>query len=225
MNDDRVTQQLLMVLPSPGLVRAAVAAGLEVWAAADSTLLAPDLLRRAGLPPQRLLPANLTDPASLRALLEHTTRTYGIDQILYSEGEVGRMLRPVLGIGPAGRAAAQAGVVVREVSRVLGRPTSVLPEVVTLRQLLEQGGYPGPHLGGDMPAGPRFWVQTLTVDGMHLVADITAQEPAASSAEAERAGIRATVRALLDLAGYEHGSVQAEVVLTEQGCHIAGVAI
>jgi hypothetical protein len=229
VNGDDTTRRVLMVMPGPALVRAAVAAGFEVWAVADSLFLAPELLRRTGVPPQRLIPADLTDPLALRGLLEHTAHTYGIDRLLYAEGDVRDMVRPALGAEPTNRVAARTQEVVSDVARKLGRPASVLPGTATLRRLLEQGGYPGPHLGGEMPAGPLVRVRTLTVDGMHLVVDIAAREPAAvgtaSPAEAERAGIRATVRALLDLAEYEHGSVRTDVVLAPQGCHVAGVTL
>ncbi|MFD7769397.1 hypothetical protein [Streptomyces sp. NPDC059787] len=228
MNADRTTRRVLMVMPGPALVRAAVAAGFEVWAVADAVFLAPELLHRAGLEPHRLLPGCPTDSVALRALLEHTAEAHGIDRLLYAEGEVRDMLRPVLGAEPADRAAARAQRVVRDLSRKLGRPACDLPGTAMLRRLLEQGGYPGPHLDAEMPTGPRFRVRTLTVDGMHLVVDIAAREPAArtaSPAETERAGIRATVRALLDLAEYEHGSVRTEVILASRGCHVAGVTL
>ncbi|GGZ16130.1 hypothetical protein GCM10010387_05780 [Streptomyces inusitatus] len=218
MNEGRATRRVLMVMPSPALVRAAVAAGLEVWAA-DTRLpeLEPDPSHPAGPPPRRLLPVDLMEPATLRATLEHTVRANGIDQVVCSESEV----RAVLGPGPGAR----AGAVLREISQGLGRPWSVLPDTVTLRRLLQQGGYAGPHLADEPPAGPRFRVRTLTVDGMHLVVDITALKPAAPPSEAERAGIRATVRALLDLAGFEHGSAQTEAVLTTDGCHIVRIGV
>ncbi|GGQ08079.1 hypothetical protein GCM10010266_34210 [Streptomyces griseomycini] len=227
MNADRTTRRVLMVMPGPALVRAAVAAGFEVWAMADAVFLAPKLLQRAGVEPHRLLPGGLTDPVALRALLEHTADAYGIDQLLYAEGEVRDMLCPVLGAEDAGRVAARAHDVVRDLSRKLGGPVGVLPGAAALRRLHEQGGYPGPHLGGQMTAGHRVRVRTLTIDGMHLVADIAVREAetarTTSPTEAEWAGIRATVRALLDLAGYEHGSVQTEVVLAPNGCHVVGV--
>ncbi|MGW6685614.1 ATP-grasp domain-containing protein [Streptomyces sp. NPDC054961] len=143
----------------------------------------------------------------------------------------------------------------------------------------------GPFTVEDFLEGPEFSVETLTVDGMHLVAGITAKEalgdpygatcatcapagpagatgtsgtagaaepdapieptatagsagstgtthhagmtgttePAAGPAplgEVEEGAIRATVAALLDLAGHEFGPAHTEVVLTRTGPRI-----
>ncbi|MET9464422.1 phosphoribosylglycinamide synthetase [Streptomyces sp. NPDC006544] len=133
----------------------------------------------------------------------------------------------------------------------------------------------GPFTVEDFLEGPEFSVETLTVDGMHLVAGITAKEalggpygatcstcapteggtagtagtagtggttgPAvpieptgitgttvttesvagpAPLGEVEEGAIRATVAALLDLAGHEFGPAHTEVVLTRTGPRI-----
>ncbi|WP_449482654.1 ATP-grasp domain-containing protein [Streptomyces avidinii] len=81
----------------------------------------------------------------------------------------------------------------------------------------------GPFTVEDFLEGPEFSVETLTVDGMHLVAGITATaEPVgpAPLGELEAGAIRATVAALLDLAGHESGPAHTEVVLTRTGPRI-----
>lgn len=64
-------------------------------------------------------------------------------------------------------------------------------------------------------------METLTVDGMHLVADIAPEGTAPPLHDAEQAGIRATVRALLDLAGYESGTTRTDVLVSARGSRIA----
>lgn len=73
-----------------------------------------------------------------------------------------------------------------------------------------------PHHNDD---GPRYRVRTHTRDGVHAVVGITLADtgtPAVLS-EAERAVLRATVRAVLDLEGHEQGPVLSDVVLTARG--------
>ncbi|MFF4799854.1 acetyl-CoA carboxylase biotin carboxylase subunit family protein [Streptomyces sp. NPDC001351] len=86
----------------------------------------------------------------------------------------------------------------------------------------------GPHLVEELLTGPRVSVDTLTCEGMHEVTGMTARRHAdalllhpAALSEADRAGIRAAVRALLDLAGLQCGPAHTEVVVTENGPRIA----
>ncbi|GGU87899.1 hypothetical protein GCM10010260_21860 [Streptomyces filipinensis] len=69
--------------------------------------------------------------------------------------------------------------------------------------------------------GPRFSVDTETVDGMHNVARI-APLP---SGEAERAAMRSLVRSLLDLAGHESGPARTQVVLTPAGPRVVACSL
>jgi hypothetical protein len=69
--------------------------------------------------------------------------------------------------------------------------------------------------------GPRFSVETETVDGMHNVARI-APPP---SDEAERAAMRSLVRSLLDLAGHESGPASTQVVLTLSGPRVVACSL
>ncbi|MBL1109809.1 hypothetical protein JK361_35455 [Streptomyces sp. 5-8] len=69
--------------------------------------------------------------------------------------------------------------------------------------------------------GPRFSVDTETVDGMHNVARI-APSP---SDEAERAAMRSLVRSLLDLAGHESGPARTQVVLTPAGLRVVACSL
>ncbi|MFD6230231.1 hypothetical protein ACFWFZ_25660 [Streptomyces sp. NPDC060232] len=78
-----------------------------------------------------------------------------------------------------------------------------------------------PYLVEELLTGSKFRVETLTVDGMHLVAGITPEDNASPLPEAERAGIRATVRALLDLVGYECGTTRTDVLVGARGSRIA----
>ncbi|RPF35121.1 acetyl-CoA carboxylase biotin carboxylase subunit family protein [Streptomyces sp. TLI_185] len=90
------------------------------------------------------------------------------------------------------------------------------------------GAPAGPHLVEELLTGPRISVDTLTCEGMHEVTGMTARQDAgavllhpAALSEADRAGIRAAVRALLDLAGLQSGPAHTEVVVTENGPRIA----
>lgn len=69
--------------------------------------------------------------------------------------------------------------------------------------------------------GPRFSVETETVDGMHNVARIAP----APSGEAERAAMRSLVRSLLDLAGHESGPARTQVVLTPVGPRVVACSL
>ncbi|MFJ3517341.1 hypothetical protein [Streptomyces sp. NPDC090131] len=78
-----------------------------------------------------------------------------------------------------------------------------------------------PYLVEEFLTGAKFRVDTLTVDGMHLVADIAPEGSAPPLRDAEQAGIRSTVRALLDLAGYESGTTRTDVLVGARGSRIA----
>ncbi|MFI6893868.1 acetyl-CoA carboxylase biotin carboxylase subunit family protein [Streptomyces sp. NPDC050256] len=88
-----------------------------------------------------------------------------------------------------------------------------------------------PCLVEEYLAGPEVVVNTLSCDGMHQVIGMTALRSAAPAgvdllhpaglSEGDRAEIRTTVRALLDLTGHESGPVHTRVVLTQSGPRIA----
>lgn len=93
------------------------------------------------------------------------------------------------------------------------------------------GAHGGPYLVEEFLVGPEVGVETLTCEGMHEVIGMTALRSAAPAgaelfypaplSDADRAGVRATVRSLLDLVGYESGLAHTHVVLTESGPRIA----
>ncbi|MFF8832189.1 acetyl-CoA carboxylase biotin carboxylase subunit family protein [Streptomyces sp. NPDC015131] len=94
-------------------------------------------------------------------------------------------------------------------------------------------GTPGPFLVEEYLPGPQYAVDTLSVDGMHQVAGITATRttgpprfetvshthpaPLGDRAEAE---IRSAVCALLDLAGFESGPAHTTVVRAPAGTRV-----
>ncbi|WP_330458939.1 hypothetical protein OIB37_19815 [Streptomyces sp. NBC_00820] len=89
------------------------------------------------------------------------------------------------------------------------------------------GAPAGPHLVEQFPTGPRISVDTLTRDGMHEVTGMTTRLAGGAGLlrpaplpEADRAGVRGTVRALLDLAGLQSGPAHTQVVLTGDGPRI-----
>ncbi|MEU8431303.1 hypothetical protein AB0F18_00020 [Streptomyces sp. NPDC029216] len=270
MSDSQTAQRArraLLVMPGPGLVRAARAAGLEVWAALDHTLeVERDL--RSELPPERILRVDFADAAELRAVLTDTARHHGIGHILYLPGAL------------TGGASAAAESVARELAEDREGAAGGLPDAVAMRRVLNASGisavraeeaatvaearalaeafplpvviksadgtgvwhtalvrdhealtdwagravagrYPGPHLVEELLTGPQFSVETFSVDGMHLVAGITAEGHAEPLSDEDRAGVRAVVRALLDLAGYESGTTRTDVLITARGSRIA----
>ncbi|TXJ86569.1 hypothetical protein E2C11_00900 [Streptomyces lavendulae] len=83
--------------------------------------------------------------------------------------------------------------------------------------------------------GPRFGVATESSDGMHQVVGITWNAPAGAApwgepAEADRAVLHSSVRALLDMAEHESGPAHTEVVLTARGprvlsCRLGGTTV
>jgi biotin carboxylase len=91
----------------------------------------------------------------------------------------------------------------------------------------------GPFVIEEFLEGPEFSVETLTVNGRHLAAGITAKRTTgaphfveighlhpAPLAEADRATIVALAIRLLDLAGYRFGPAHTEVILTADGPRI-----
>ncbi|MFF3678273.1 hypothetical protein ACFYYS_30415 [Streptomyces sp. NPDC002120] len=265
-------ERVVLVRPGPGLVSAAVVAGLDVWVVSDIGPCPLQARLPAGLPPQRLLRVDFDDTAALRALLADTVVEHGIGHVLYLASDLGK------GLGSGAAAAAEE--VLRELSACRETPSERLPDVVTIRRILnesrtsavraEEAGsvaearslaedfplpvviksadkagcwwtvavhdrpaldrwaeqavtarHSAPYLVEELLTGAKFRVETLTVDGMHLVADITPEGNAAALHETEQAGIRATVRALLDLAGYESGTTRTDVLVSARGSRIA----
>ncbi|MER6316003.1 hypothetical protein ABT237_19795 [Streptomyces sp. NPDC001581] len=265
-------ERVVLVRPGPGLVSAAVVAGLDVWVVSDSGPCPHRARLPAELPPQRLLRVDFDDTAALRALLTDTVVEHGIGHVLYLSSD----LEKGLGSG----AAAAAGQVLRELSLCRETPSGRLPDVVTIRRILNESRtsavraeearsvaearslaedfplpvviksadkagcwwtvpvhdrpaldrwaeqavtsrHSAPYLVEELLTGAKFRVETLTVDGMHLVADITPEGNAVPLHETEQAGIRATVRALLDLAGYESGTTRTDVLVSARGSRIA----
>ncbi|MER5466269.1 hypothetical protein ABT010_37630 [Streptomyces sp. NPDC002668] len=81
----------------------------------------------------------------------------------------------------------------------------------------------------------EFRVDTMTRNGMHHVVDITyrrqdGEGPGGELAEAERAVLHSSVRALLDMAEHESGPAHTVVVPTAQGarvlsCRLGGTTV
>ncbi|MFI7352869.1 hypothetical protein ACIBTP_02860 [Streptomyces avidinii] len=268
----QAAERVVLVRPGPGLVSAAIVAGLDVWAVSDPGPRPGDARMPPELPPQRLLRVDFDDTTALRTLLTDTVLTHGIGQILYLASDLER------GLGRGSAAAAEE--VVRELSGSRGKPAGRLPDAVAIRRILNQSRtsavraeeahtvseacslaedfplpvvikstdksgcwwtvavrdrpelarwaeqavtarHSAPYLVEELLTGAKFRVETLTVDGMHLVADIAPQGTAAPLHDAEQAGIRATVRALLDLAGYESGTTRTDVLVGARGSRIA----
>ncbi|MFG3490896.1 hypothetical protein [Streptomyces sp. NPDC047972] len=115
----------------------------------------------------------------------------------------------------------------------------ILQELSAIERSVEGGlaGLPHARTDGEGPwEGPEFTVETVSDNSMHTVVDIRAlsgpgQSPPdrAGPGEQEVAELRATVRALLDLADIGSGRVRTTVVLTERGprvvsCRLGGGA-
>ncbi|MFF0278349.1 hypothetical protein [Streptomyces sp. NPDC004330] len=115
----------------------------------------------------------------------------------------------------------------------------ILEELSAIERSVEGGraGLPHARTDGEGPwEGPEFTVETVSDNSMHTVVDIRAlsgpgQSPPdrAGPGEQEVAELRATVRALLDLADIGSGRVRTTVVLTERGprvvsCRLGGGA-
>ncbi|MER6251756.1 hypothetical protein ABT224_10325 [Streptomyces sp. NPDC001584] len=268
----QAAERVMLVRPGPGLVSAAIVAGLDVWVVSDPGPRPPDARLPAELPPQRLLRVDFDDTAALRTLLTDTVLQHGIGQILHLASDLER------GLGSGAAAAAEE--VLRELSASRGKPARGLPDAVTIRRILNESRtsavraeearsvteacslaeefplpvviksadksgcwwtvpvhdrpalarwaeqavtarHSAPYLVEELLTGAKFRVETLTVDGMHLVADIAPAGTGAPLHDAEQAGIRATVRALLDLAGYESGTTRTDVLVSARGSRIA----
>ncbi|MFI8390502.1 hypothetical protein [Streptomyces sp. NPDC085540] len=268
----QAAERVVLVRPGPGLVSAAIVAGLDVWVVSDPVPRPTDAPLPAELPPQRLLRVDFDDPAALRALLTDTVVEHGIGQVLYLASDLER------GLGSGAAAAAEE--VLRELTDSRGKPARGLPDAVTIRRILNESRtsavraeearsvteacslaedfplpvviksadkygcwwtvavhdrpaldrwaeqavaarHSAPYLVEELLTGDKFRVETLTVDGMHLVADIAPEGTAPPLHDAEQAGIRATVRALLDLAGYESGTTRTDVLVSARGSRIA----
>ncbi|MFG2974896.1 hypothetical protein ACGFYY_18155 [Streptomyces sp. NPDC048331] len=268
----QTAERVVLVRPGPGLVSAAIVAGLDVWVVSDPGPRPPNARLPAELPPQRVLRVDFDDTAALRTLLTDTVRRHGIGQVLHLASD----LEKGLGSG----AAAAAEEVLRELSTDRGKPARGLPDAVTIRRILnesrtsavraeearsvteacslaedfplpvviksaDKGGcwwtvavhdrpalarwaeqavtarHSAPYLVEELLTGDKFRVETLTVDGMHLVADIAPEGTAPPLHDAEQAQIRSTVRALLDLAGYESGTTRTDVLVSARGSRIA----
>ncbi|MGW3323488.1 hypothetical protein [Streptomyces virginiae] len=265
-------ERVVLVRPGPGLVSAALVAGLDVWVVSDPGPHPPNARLPAELPPHRLLRVDFDDTDALRDLLTDTVRRHGIGQVLHLASDLEK--------GLARGAAAAAEEVVRELSADGGEPARALPDAVTIRRILNESRtsavraeearsvteacslaedfplpvviksadksgcwwtvavhdrpalarwaeqavtarHSAPYLVEELLTGAKFRVETLTVDGMHLVADIAPEGTAAPLHDAEQAQIRATVRALLDLAGYESGTTRTDVLVSARGSRIA----
>lgn len=268
----QAAERVVLVRPGPGLVSAAIVAGLDVWVVSDPGPRPTDPPLPAELPPQRLLRVDFDDAAALRTLLTDTIVEHGIGQVLHLASDLER------GLGSGAAAAAEE--VLRELSASSGKPARGLPDAVAIRRILNESRtsavraeearsvteacslaedfplpvviksadksgcwwtvpvhdrpaldrwaeqaltarHSAPYLVEELLTGAKFRVETLTVDGMHLVADIAPEGTAPPLHDAEQAGIRATVRALLDLAGYESGTTRTDVLVSARGSRIA----
>ncbi|WP_158717817.1 hypothetical protein [Streptomyces sp. NRRL F-2664] len=272
MSIRQAAERVVLARPGPGLLHAAVDAGLDVWVVSDTAGWPPGGALPSPLPPERILRADFGDAAALRALLADTVLAHGIGHVLYLAGDLAR--------GLAGGAASAAEAVLKDLAPPRPGPAGTLPDAVAVRRVLNQSrtsavraeeartvaeayataedfplpvviksadvygrwwtvpvhDRPGldrwaeraraarhgaPYLVEELLTGWKFHVETLTVDGMHLVAGITPEGDAPPLPEAERAGIRATVRALLDLVGYERGTTRTDVLVGARGSRIA----
>ncbi|MFE9464250.1 hypothetical protein ACFYNW_11425 [Streptomyces virginiae] len=268
----QAAERVVLVRPGPGLLHAAVVAGLDVWVVSDPAARPPGAPFPSELPPQRILRADFDDAAALRALLTETVRRHGIGHVLYLPSDLGR------GLGSGAAAAAED--VLRDLTEPRPDPAGGLPDAVAVRRVLNQSRtsavraeeartvaearalaedfplpvviksadesgcwwtvpvhdrsgldrwaeqartarHSAPYLVEELLTGSKFHVETLTVEGMHLVAGITPEGNAPPLPEAERAGIRATVRALLDLVGFECGTTRTDVLVGARGSRIA----
>ncbi|MFC9822284.1 hypothetical protein ACFWG6_11270 [Streptomyces erythrochromogenes] len=271
----QAAERVVLVRPGPGLLHAAVEAGLDVWVVSDPGAWPQDAGLPTGLPPERVLRTDFDDAAALRILLTDTVLGHGIGHVLYLASDLGK------GLGSGAAAAAEE--VLRDLAPARPGSAGGLPDAVAIRRILNQSrtsavraeeastvaearvlaedfplpvviksadgsgcwwtvpvhDRPGldrwaqeavtarhsaPYLVEELLTGDRFQVETLTVDGMHLVAGITPEGDATPLREVEQAGIRATVRALLDLAGYECGTTRTDVLVGARGSRIAAAA-
>lgn len=267
----RDSRNLLLVAPSPRLLREAVAAGFAVWAVADSRTPDQQGLREAAGREVELLRADFGDWPELRRLVTDTADRHRISRLLAfgeasdlpvlletaehlrlspNRADSARLLSDPLGMRRLLNGNGHSHVTFAH-ARTAGELSAAVQQVgtrATIRQLHETAGgvrvaagestpapmwrhgTAGPYLVEEPLDGPRFGVETLTVDGMHRVLGITALHhagPAASDhlfpavlGEREEAETRAAATGLLDLAGYEFGFGYTVVVLTADGPRI-----
>ncbi|MFB4424360.1 hypothetical protein C5F59_025170 [Streptomyces sp. QL37] len=184
--------RVLLLTPDAGLVQAVSDTGLEPWALRRTGGGAP-----GGIPPERTLTTD--DPArTLRDLAAGEDAGHGIDFVVSGGADEPAVLDALRGLalGP-------------------GRTAPWLPDRAELREILGRGPVPGPAAGDD-PA-PVCQVDTVSVSGMHLLLDITWPESRQPMGESEQAGVRETVRRLLDLIGHQFGGMRTDVALTPTG--------
>ncbi|CAL2070298.1 hypothetical protein FSY75_20615 [Streptomyces sp. TR1341] len=126
---------------------------------------------------------------------------------------------------------------------VMERLSRALRDLSAVERWAAHTGNGGPSDGGapDGPVadgaweGPRFGVATESCDGMHEVVGITwsappGAGPCGAPAEADRAVLHSSVRALLDMAEHESGPAHTVVVLTARGprvlsCRLGGTTV
>lgn len=215
MSVGRYAARVLLVLPGPDLLRAAAGAGLDVRAVHDPRLGPPEPLVAAGFPQHHLVTADFSETSALRTLLTDLAVQHSVQHVLCLPSD------------PASTRAAAAARVAGEVHHALfpdrAAATNRLPDPRTLRRVLTGSGIPVAH---PAPApghpSPLYAATTLTVDGMHLVADITAAGRGTPCSAAQRAVVRRTVRSLLDLVGFESGATRTELLLHPDGARVVG---
>jgi biotin carboxylase len=165
--------------------------------------------------------------AALRALNDKiATRRLGVSEVRVGTAASADDVRAVLDtfglpavVKPAG-ASGSRGVALLRTSDDLDR----------WRTELDRGGLSGPFLVEEVLTGPEFSVETLTVDGRHLVIGVTAKQTTgpphfvetahlhpAPLAEADRAAMTGLAVRVLDAAGYRFGPAHTEIILTADG--------
>ncbi|MEU1122642.1 hypothetical protein ABZ371_03420 [Streptomyces sp. NPDC005899] len=192
----RHPRRVLLLTPDAGLVRAVSDTGLEAWALHRSggTPSGAD----HGVPPERTLTDE--DPArTLRELAADVGAEHGIDFVLCGGDAEPAVLDFVRGLVPP---RADTG--------------TWLPDRAELRQLLDDSPAPPTATGDDGPA-PVCHVDTVSVDGMHLLLDISWPDSVAPFGAPERGGVREMVRSVLDLIGHESGGMRTSMALTADG--------
>lgn len=235
--------RLLLVLPDPALVHAAVRSGLQIRLILDEDQRAADF----NVDADRVIRVNKSDQEELDSAIASETEKYEIDYALSADGTPlegkisagggrtgdtrnpvhllndARAMRSILiqsglwygGLRPADWASRAAVV-----PESLGSPTAVRPARYVPAN--------GPR-ADEQPAGLRLAVTTLTVAGMHSVLGIAAWQPPplgpgyiypAALSEADQKSVRAAARSVLDLAGYQFGPAQTNMVLTSSGPQI-----
>ncbi|MER5553518.1 hypothetical protein ABT001_17930 [Streptomyces sp. NPDC002793] len=192
----RNPRRVLLLTPDAVLARAVSDIGLEAWA-----------LRRSGgslsgthdgVPPERTLTDE--DPArTLRKLATDVRAEHGIDFVLCGGDAEPAVLDAVRDLVPP--------------------PTGTgtwLPDKAELRRLLDDSPAPPAAPGEDGPT-PVCHVDSVSVDGMHLLLAIAWPDTVEPFEGPERGGVRETVRGVLDLIGHESGGMRTSVALTAAG--------